>query len=83
MSHMQRDPVIHDNGGSRSGKDRRQNIAPYEGPDNRSGKDRRKGGDRRSGRARRRVPDRRGGGLWNVNLVERRDAFRNRTDDSP
>ena len=76
MSQRQENFSIHDNGGSRSGKDRRQNKAPYEGRDNRSGKDRRKGGDRRSGQARRRMQDRRQSRLWDGNLVERRDAFR-------
>ena len=41
--------MIKDNGGSRSGKERRQFAYNDSTPDRRSGKDRRKGIDRRSG----------------------------------
>ena len=68
---------IEDKGGTRSGGDRRQNKAPYEGVERRSGRDRRKGFDRRSGLARRRIPDRRSeNGLWDGSCIERRDIFR-------
>jgi hypothetical protein len=43
LSQNQEDYVIHDNGGSRTGKNRRQNTAPYVGRENRYGKDRRAG----------------------------------------
>ena len=48
-----------DNGGARSGKDRRQDPLKERNPDRRSGKDRRKGFDRRSGIGRRRDFERR------------------------
>lgn len=76
------DSVIHDNGGSRSGKDRRQNLEPYQGKDKRSGKDRRRGVDRRSGQARRRTPDCRSSKYWDGSWVERRDAFRSKQSRS-
>ena len=53
----------HDNGGTRSGDDRRKDQTNGRTPDSRSGKDRRKGSDRRNGLGRRRP-------------IERRDIFR-------
>ena len=68
---------IQDRGGSRSGKDRRQNHQSYTGVERRSGRDRRKGFDRRSGLARRRTPGRKSkNGCWDGTCIERRDAFR-------
>ena len=68
---------IPDQGGARSGKDRRQNEAPFEGNERRTGRDRRRGFDRRSGIERRRSTDRRDGRYFrDGELVERRDAFR-------
>lgn len=68
---------IKDQGGTRSGHDRRQNHEPYEGIERRSGRDRRKGFDRRSGLARRRISDRRSkNGRWDGSCIERRDIFR-------
>ena len=60
---------ILDNGGMRSGVDRRQNIVVNCTPELRSGRDRRSGVDRRSGLGRRRY--------HNDEAVERRDTFRN------
>ena len=68
---------IHDNGGSRSGLERRQNTQDYKGEEKRSGKERRTGIDRRSGLTRRNTPDRRSPNLyWDGSRIERRDAFR-------
>ena len=64
--------MIKDNGGSRSGAERRQFDCNESIPERRSGKDRRKGFDRRSefGQKRRHQnPD-------NLHPVERRDQFR-------
>lgn len=70
---------LEDNGGMRSGEDRRVGPETFDGTERRSGKDRRRGFDRRSGLPRRRQPDRRDGNryYWNGTAVERRDAFRN------
>jgi hypothetical protein len=69
--------TITDNGGTRTGSDRRKSIQPYDGNERRSGRDRRKGFDRRSGLARRRAPDRRSkNGRWDGSCIERRDSFR-------
>ena len=76
MHDAKEDSVIHDNGGSRSGKDRRQIIEPYPGEDKRFGSDRRSGIDRRSAQVRRQTPDRRGNKYRDGSWVERRDAFR-------
>ena len=68
---------ITDNGGTRSGQDRRKNINAFQGEEKRSGKDRREGSDRRSGSTRRQTPDRRNQDMyWDGNRIERRDAFR-------
>jgi len=71
------DKEIPDQGGARSGKDRRQNPEPFEGSERRTGRDRRRGFDRRSGIERRRSSDRREGRYFrDGELVERRDVFR-------
>lgn len=64
--------MIKDNGGSRSGIERRQIV--YNGciPERRSGKDRRKGVDRRSGFGQKRCHE----DPANLYPVERRDHFR-------
>ena len=68
---------IHDNGGARSGKERRHNTEGFSGGEKRSGKDRRRGSDRRGGLTRRNTPDRRNTDLyWDGSRIERRDAFR-------
>lgn len=82
MDEAQENSVLHDNGGSRSGKDRRHNLEPYQGEDQRSGSDRRSGVDRRSGQIRCKTPDRRSGMYWNGNWVERRDALRGKQSQS-
>ena len=74
--------VIHDNGGSRSGRERRQSMLPFQGKERRSGKERRRGIDRRSGLTRRTRPDRRAGKYWDGSCIERRDAFRAKLDKS-
>ena len=69
--------MIPDNGGARSGEDRRKITKPFDGEEKRSGKDRRKGEDRRSGLTRRQTPDRRNqDNYWNGSRIERRDALR-------
>jgi len=71
------DGIIHDNGGARSGKDRRQHSETFSGEEKRSSKDRRRGSDRRTGLTRRKTPDRRDTNLyWDGSRIERRDAFR-------
>ena len=80
MNKMQGPPVMQDKGGSRSGRDRRQNQEPFSGAEKRSGQERRCGRDRRSGLARRRNPDRRTGKYWDGSCIERRDAFRARCE---
>ncbi len=82
MHQAQADCIIQDKGGARSGKDRRHNLAPYEGEDKRSGSDRRRGDDRRRGQVRRQTPDRRSSKYWDGNWVERRDAFRRKQSRS-
>ncbi len=76
MHEAQEEYVSHDNGGSRSGKDRRHNLEPYRGKDNRSGKERRSGVDRRGNPVFRKTPERGSSRYWNGKWVERRDAFR-------
>ena len=69
--------TIEDNGGSRSGQDRRQNKIVFQGKEKRSGEERRQKGDRRSGLTRRQTPDRRNTNpYWDGSRIERRDAFR-------
>ena len=70
--------TIPDNGGTRSGQDRRRiEENAFQGEEKRSGTDRRTGNDRRSGLTRRQTPDRRNkNGYWNGSRIERRDAFR-------
>jgi len=69
---------IPDNGGTRSGQDRREiEKKAFHGDEKRSGSDRRAGRDRRSGPTRRQTPDRRNkDGYWDGSRIERRDAFR-------
>lgn len=68
---------IHDNGGTRSGLERRQKSEDFKGEERRSGKERRRGFDRRSGLTRRSTADRRNTNLyWDGSRIERRDAFR-------
>jgi len=64
--------MIKDNGGSRSGEERRQFDCTETISERRSGRERRKGSDRRTGLAQRR------GGQNAVDLlpIERRDQFR-------
>ena len=77
MDVTENEVTIPDNGGTRSGQDRRKITKPFEGENKRSGKDRRKGGDRRSGMTRRQKPDRRNqDAYWDGNRIERRDALR-------
>lgn len=72
---------IQDQGGARSGRERRQTTEPRDGDERRSGKDRRRGFDRRSGIERRRSSDRRNGRYFrDGEMVERRDAFRRRVN---
>ena len=69
--------TIQDNGGSRSGQDRRQNKIAFQGDDKRSGDERRQTEDRRSDVTRRQTPDRRNiNPYWDGSRIERRDAFR-------
>ncbi|RPI02479.1 MAG: hypothetical protein EHM71_15290 [Zetaproteobacteria bacterium] len=71
--------VIRDNGGTRSGVDRRQKDVEIEGAERRSGRERRQTSDRRAGIDRRRNEDRRSERFfWDGRKVERRDAFRKR-----
>jgi len=71
--------LIEDKGGSRSGRDRRQGLKPFDSNERRAGRDRRRGFDRRSGIERRRSSDRRNGRyFWDGECVERRDVFRKR-----
>ena len=74
----QAEDEILDNGGTRSGEDRRQECESWIGTERRSGRDRRRGYDRRTGLPRRRTPDRRSENryYWNGTAVERRDAYR-------
>ena len=69
--------TIHDNGGTRSGQERRKSKKKYHGLEKRSGEDRRKIPDRRSGLTRRQSPDRRiKNPYWDGSRIERRDAYR-------
>jgi len=70
--------TIQDNGGARSGQDRRKNKMAFQGDDKRSGDERRQTEDRRSGlTTRRQTPDRRNiNPYWDGSRIERRDAFR-------
>jgi hypothetical protein len=70
------DQEIPDQGGSRSGNDRRQNPEPFEGSERRTGRDRRRGFDRRSG-----IERREGRYFRDGELVERRDVFRRRSGE--
>lgn len=77
MDQMDEEVTIHDNGGARSGNDRRQNQETFQGEERRLGEDRRHQDDRRSGLTRRQKPDRRNTTpSWDGNRIERRDAFR-------
>lgn len=72
-----------DQGGSRSGRDRREGPEPFEGNDRRSGRDRRHGIDRRGGIERRRSNGRRSERYFrDGELVERRDIFRRHIKDN-
>jgi hypothetical protein len=74
--------TIRDNGGSRSGQDRRQGKTAFQGEDKRSGEERRQTKDRRSGLTRRHTPDRRSTNpYWDGSRIERRDAFRKGQSD--
>ena len=66
---MDKDKLIKDRGGTRSGADRRQKSSPISKVDQRLGEDRRKGSDRRSSLGRKRN-FKKGDG------VERRTVFR-------
>ena len=71
------DDIIKDNGGSRSGTDRRKFSYTEFIPERRSGKDRRRGCDRRSRIGRRRGFDRRyNRNNRDLNAIERRELFR-------
>jgi hypothetical protein len=73
---------IKDNGGMRTGGERRQTTEAAEGTDRRTGRDRRRGFDRRSGIDRRRATDRRSRRLFrDGEVVERRAALRRLSDD--
>ncbi len=75
-------PQIQDQGGGRSGRERRQNSEPIDGSERRSGRDRRRGFDRRGGIERRRSNDRRNSRFFrDGELVERRDVFRRHTNE--
>jgi hypothetical protein len=68
---------IKDNGGTRSGIDRRQAPGEYDSSERRSGRDRRRGFDRRARTDRRRTSDRRlGDHFWDGEIIERRESFR-------
>jgi hypothetical protein len=76
-------PQFQDQGGTRSGRDRRKSPEPFEGNDRRSGRDRRRGFDRRSGIERRRSNGRRSERYFrDGELVERRDVFRRYINDN-
>ena len=75
MSYSFEEVPIQDNGGTRSGNERRLGRLSYQGPERRSGQDRRRGFDRRAGLDRRRSADRRRG-RWDGTSIERRDIFR-------
>ena len=68
---------IHDNGGTRSGRERRKSKKKYHGLEKRSGEDRREIPDRRSNMILEQTPDRRiKSPSWDGWRIERRDAFR-------
>jgi hypothetical protein len=68
---------IKDNGGTRSGIDRRQIPRERERSERRTGRDRRRGFDRRAGLDRRRANDRRlSDNFWDGEIIERRESFR-------
>jgi hypothetical protein len=76
------EPTLEDNGGMRTGSERRQAAEPFEGSERRAGRDRRRGFDRRSGIDRRWAADRRSRRLFREGeFVERRDALRRFSDD--
>lgn len=73
--------VIRDNGGTRSGVERRQKEVEIEGPERRSERERRQTPDRRAGIDRRQSDDRHSERyFWDGRKVERRDAFRKRNE---
>lgn len=77
LDETENEVIIPDNGGTRTGQDRRKNAKPFQGEDKRSGKDRREGRDRRTGLTRRQKPDRRNQDTyWDGSRIERRDALR-------
>ena len=77
MDETEEDVSIFDNGGGRSGKDRRQKARKFQGKEKRSGQDRRHTQDRRSCQNRRQTPERRSTNSdWDASRIERRDAFR-------
>ena len=68
---------IKDNGGTRSGIDRRQAPRESDNSERRSGRDRRESFDRRAGIDRRRTNDRRlSGNFWDGEIIERRESLR-------
>lgn len=77
MDETEEDVSIFDNGGERSGKDRRRKARKFQGEEKRSGQGRRQAQDRRSGQNRRQTPERRSTNSgWDASRIERRDAFR-------
>ena len=71
---------IKDNGGTRSGIDRRQAHHEKDISERRSGRDRRRGFDRRARTDLRRTNDRRlSGNFWDGEVIERRESFRKNT----
>ena len=75
--------LLKDQGGSRSGTERRKGPEPFEGSERRSGRDRRRGFDRRSGIERRRSSGRRSERYFrDGELVERRDVFRRHINEN-
>ena len=73
---------IKDNGGARSGIDRRQTPSEDDSSERRSGQDRREGFDRRAGIDRRRTNDRRlSGNFWDGEIIERRESLRKKQGD--
>ena len=75
--------TIHDNGGTRSGHDRRKNSKKHHGSERRSGEDRRKIPDRRGGLTQEQRLDRRNENpYWNGSRIERRDALRKNLSDT-
>ena len=73
---------IKDNGGARSGIDRRQTPGESDNSERRSGQDRREGFDRRAGIDRRRANDRRlSHSFWEGEIIERRESLRKKQGD--